>query len=150
MRNTAQRRLTRELEDLNQNRHNIFQVDLRREDLMLWHVTFNGASDSLYSGETFTLQFKFDSGYPIESPEVTFINVPPVHEHIYSNGYICLSILYSGWTASMRVESVVLSIISMLSSATEKKKPPNDEGFAESVRNRSPKSLNWIFDDDKA
>ena len=31
---------------------------------------------------------------PIESPEVIFIGHIPVHEHIYSNGFICLSILY--------------------------------------------------------
>ena len=33
---------------------------------------------------------------PIESPEVIFIGSPPEHEHIYSNGFICLSILYDG------------------------------------------------------
>jgi ubiquitin-protein ligase len=33
---------------------------------------------------------------PIESPEVLFIGHVPVHEHIYSNGFICLSILYDG------------------------------------------------------
>jgi ubiquitin-conjugating enzyme E2 W len=33
---------------------------------------------------------------PIESPEVIFIGHIPVHEHIYSNGFICLSILYDG------------------------------------------------------
>ena len=33
---------------------------------------------------------------PIESPEVIFVGPIPCHEHIYSNGFICLSILYDG------------------------------------------------------
>ena len=33
---------------------------------------------------------------PIESPEVIFVGPVPTHEHIYSNGFICLSILYDG------------------------------------------------------
>jgi ubiquitin-conjugating enzyme E2 W len=33
---------------------------------------------------------------PIDSPEVIFVGNIPIHEHIYSNGYICLSILYDG------------------------------------------------------
>lgn len=33
---------------------------------------------------------------PIESPEVIFYGNSPDHEHIYSNGFICMSILYDG------------------------------------------------------
>ena len=33
---------------------------------------------------------------PIEAPEVIFVGPVPTHEHIYSNGFICLSILYDG------------------------------------------------------
>jgi ubiquitin-protein ligase len=42
------------------------------------------------------LRFRFPSEYPIESPEVVFIDGSPDHEHIYSNGFICMSILYDG------------------------------------------------------
>ena len=150
MKNTATRRLTRELEDLRGSSNRMFDVEIKRDDLTRWEVSFNGAEQSLYAGERFTLQFTFDRNYPIEAPEVVFIGRPPIHEHVYCNGYICLSILYSGWTASMRVESVVLSIISMLSSAVEKKRPANDEGFEDYARGRSPKTINWVFDDDKA
>ena len=41
-----------------------------------FRVRFQGASDSLYRGEYFVLQFRVFGGYPMESPEVTFVPGP--------------------------------------------------------------------------
>ncbi|CAB1350023.1 unnamed protein product, partial [Coregonus sp. 'balchen'] len=61
------------------------------------------------------------SRYPFDSPQVMFTgeNIP-VHPHVYSNGHICLSILTEDWSPALSVQSVCLSIISMLSSCKEK------------------------------
>ena len=72
---------------------------------------FQGATGSIYAGEKFTLQFKFSSEYPIEAPEVIFVGKPPDHEHIYPNGFICMSILYDEWSAALTVSSVWISIL---------------------------------------
>ncbi len=119
-------RLKKEAEDIQNNFKGVLELNILDDSWMKWHIKFTGAEGSVYAGETYTLQFKFNSEYPIDSPEVIFVGTPPKHEHIYSNGFICLSILYSDWSPALKTSSVCMSIISMMSSATEKKSPAND------------------------
>ena len=43
----------------------------------IWHVTFTMGENTVYAGETYTLQFKFVGNYPFEAPEVIFVGTPP-------------------------------------------------------------------------
>eukprot|EP00347_Sterkiella_histriomuscorum_P010385 403376505 len=142
-------RLKKEAEDINKNFGGVLELDVKDDSWMLWHVRFQGAEGSVYQGETFTLQFRFNSEYPIDSPEVIFVGVPPEHQHVYSNGFICLSTLYSDWTPALKVSAVTMSILSMLSSAERKQKPANDASSVMWMKGKSPKTVNWEFEDDK-
>ncbi|XP_053212007.1 ubiquitin-conjugating enzyme E2 W-like isoform X2 [Panonychus citri] len=117
--------------------------------LTQWTVDMEGASGTLYEGEKFQLQFKFSSKYPFDSPEVTFIgsNIP-IHPHVYSNGHICLSILTEDWSPALSVQSVCLSIVSMLSSCTEKKRPPDNSLYVKTC-SKNPKKTKWWYHDEK-
>ena len=149
-------RLNKELADL--KTFKAFTVKVDDNNPRIWYVSFKGAENTLYANEDFTLQFKFSNEYvsinyiikyiqPIDSPEVIFVGHIPIHEHIYSNGFICLSILYNEWSPALRVSSVCLSILSMLSSAKVKKKPHGDAEF--SARHYTgPKQIRWFFDDE--
>ncbi|XP_039188007.1 ubiquitin-conjugating enzyme E2 W isoform X1 [Crotalus tigris] len=113
-----------------------------------WIIDMEGASGTLYEGEKFQLLFKFSSRYPFDSPQVVFTgeNIP-VHPHVYSNGHICLSILTEDWSPALSVQSVCLSIISMLSSCKEKRRPP-DNSFYVRTCNKNPKKTKWWYHDD--
>ncbi len=76
--------------------------------------------------ETYRMRFSFSPSYPIEAPEVVFVVLAaperkiPIHPHIYSNGIICLDLLDSqGWSPVHNVESVCISIQSMLAGNTK-------------------------------
>lgn len=124
-------------------------IDDVLKDLTEWNVELDGAPGSLYHGEQFRLQFKFTARYPFDSPQVMFTgdNIP-VHPHVYSNGHICLSILTDDWSPALSVTSVCLSIVSMLSSCTEKKRPPDNAIYVKTC-SKNPKKTRWFYHDDQ-
>jgi len=118
------------------------------ENLAVWQVNMEGPPSTLYQGEKFLLQFKFGEKYPFDSPEVTFIGESiPVHHHVYSNGHICLSILTDDWSPALSVQSVCLSVLSMLASAKEKSRPPDDVFYTKTC-SKNPKKTRWWYHDD--
>ena len=95
------KRLNKEAQNIITNCSNILELNIVDEVKNIWHIKFQGAAGTLYAGENFTLHFRFDDRYPFEPPEVMFIGQPPIHEHIYANGYICLSTLSKDWTPAL-------------------------------------------------
>lgn len=59
-------------------------------------------------------------------------------------------IIKAEWSPALTVNSIVLSVLSMLSSATKKIKPHNDAEFVKRAAGRGPKAFIWSYDDDKA
>ncbi|KAI8999617.1 ubiquitin-conjugating enzyme/RWD-like protein [Gaertneriomyces semiglobifer] len=142
------KRLTKELRDLRTNPPANIHVETADDNLKIWRVTIKGAEGTLYEGEVFTLQFTFTPAYPLDSPEVIFIDHIPVHPHVYSNGHICLSILYDQWSPALTIQSVCLSILSMLSSCTKKERPPDNNMYVMTAK-KSPKQTTWAFHDEE-
>ncbi len=88
-----------------ENESHIFTLRDHPTDPMIWFVDFVGPEKTLYEGEHFTWANQTPVQIltalrcikkPMESPEVIFVGHIPKFKHIYSNGYICLSVLYDG------------------------------------------------------
>ncbi|OQV04054.1 hypothetical protein CLAIMM_09003 [Cladophialophora immunda] len=137
---------------------------VKADDFREWLVDIRVLdANPLYMNQVFRLSFLFSESYPIEAPEVVFIKVPPaatdpaipqqqaqsqnpfagrpipIHPHIYSNGIICLDLLGSaGWSPVQSVESVCMSLQSMLTGNTKNERPQGDEQFCQSMGVRGP------------
>eukprot|EP01064_Diplonema_japonicum_P038189 TRINITY_DN9164_c0_g1_i1.p1 TRINITY_DN9164_c0_g1~~TRINITY_DN9164_c0_g1_i1.p1 ORF type:complete len:172 (+),score=30.48 TRINITY_DN9164_c0_g1_i1:47-517(+) len=154
---TYERRLQRELDKFRENPPpGLYICDGDVPNLTEWRITLNYKdTSSLYDGQTFKLRFRFSEKYPMDSPEVIFLDPIPLHEHIYSNGHICMDILYdAAWSPAMTVSTIAQSIYSMLAGASEEsyKKPSDDEMYCARCREtgQGPKQTKWDFHDTKA
>ena len=83
------------------------------ENLLLWTATMTGPSDTPYANLTFKLSFEFTSSYPYAPPTVLF-KTPIYHPNVDFSGRICLDILKDKWSAVYNVQSVLLSLQSLL------------------------------------
>ncbi|MCJ1424412.1 hypothetical protein MMC29_002300 [Sticta canariensis] len=105
-------------------------VELSADNVFDWNIALIVINpDSLYYGGYFEAKMKFPKNYPYAPPEFQFRR-PLYHPNIYKDGKLCISILHapgedemSGetaaerWSPAQRVESVLLSIISLLDDA---------------------------------
>lgn len=105
-------------------------IELNNEDIFRWNVALIVLNpDSLYYNGYFKAVMEFPKNYPYSPPKFRF-NRSLWHPNIYSNGDLCISILHtpgedeqSGelaaerWSPAQRVESVLVSILSLLDDA---------------------------------
>ncbi|CAF9914115.1 MAG: hypothetical protein ALECFALPRED_009331 [Alectoria fallacina] len=105
-------------------------VELNSDDIFNWNVALIVINpDSLYYGGYFKAKMNFPHNYPYTPPSFQF-NRALFHPNIYADGKLCISILHapgddemSGesagerWSPAQRVESILLSIISLLDDA---------------------------------
>ena len=108
-----------------------------------WVVKLTGAKGTVYEGEIYRLRIRFHPDYPGQPPEITFMRPAPVHEHIYSDGKICLNILYNDWNPKLDVKAVALSLLSMLSSAKKKGRPPDNNSTVVMSRGQKTRNMQW-------
>ncbi|CAF1148109.1 unnamed protein product [Didymodactylos carnosus] len=110
----AQRRLMRDLRDLNLNKvEGICASPVDAHNIYLWNAIITGPPDSIFEDGTFQLTMKFNENYPNQPPEIRFVT-KMLHPNIYTDGSLCLDILQNRWSASLDVSSVLISIRSLL------------------------------------
>jgi ubiquitin-conjugating enzyme E2 G1 len=128
--------LSKQLRELTKRPVDGFSAGLVDDDnLFEWQVTVMGPPDTLYEGGFFHTRLTFPKDYPQKPPTCRFTS-EMWHPNVFSDGRVCISILHSPgddpmgyetaaerWSPVQSVETIMLSIISMLSS-------PNDESPA--------------------
>lgn len=124
---------------------------MKADDFQNWFLTIEVLGTSLYAGEKFMLEFRFDSRYPIAAPAVTFVAneeyQAPLHPHVYSNGHICADILGDSWSPVLSVSAVCVSLQSMLASCRKKERPEGNDRYVRSAPS-DPRKSRFVYEDD--
>jgi len=123
---TAAARLQKELKDSVKNPTEGIKIELPDEaNIFQWNVWIKGPPDTPYDGGIFKLEVNFPKDYPNTPPGVKFLS-EMWHPNVYNDGRVCISILHTPdptnpqessdecWRPIHTVESIVMSIISML------------------------------------
>lgn len=139
-------RIQKELRDILKNPSENISVSVG-DNIRVWIITITGAKGTVYAGEKYKLKVTFPSEYPTKPPSCYFLQPTPRHEHCYTNGDICLSLLGADWRPTMTASSLALAILSMLSSAKEKKLPLDNAQNAD--RPAGQVQDNWLYHDEK-
>jgi ubiquitin-conjugating enzyme E2 G1 len=139
--------LRRQLMDLKKHPVDAFSVGLVDESSLLeWEVIIIGPADTLYEGGIFKARLSFPPEYPLLPPKMRFIT-PMWHPNIYPDGSVCISILHAPgddqwgyedaserWLPVHTVETILISVISLLNSDQPNLESPANIDAAKQVR----------------
>ncbi|UVC49968.1 ubiquitin-conjugating enzyme E2 [Theileria orientalis] len=121
--NLSSLRIQNEIVLFNKNTPPSCKLEVFGKNNNIWIISWTGLPGTIYAGEKYKLKIILPDGYPLKPPIIYFLQPAPVHPHVYSNGDICMSSIGSEYLPSASISSFVVSIISMLSSAKEKRLP---------------------------
>jgi ubiquitin-protein ligase len=133
-------RIKKEMMAFRSAQHALMRFEsLVHDRLDRWFVILRGPPDSSYEGGSFRVLVRFPDNYPMDPPSVQFIG-EFFHPNVYRDGKVCLSTLQmsvpkdvrsevdvarargaSNWTPALDVESVFISVVSLLADPN-----PND------------------------
>ncbi|KAK0213496.1 ubiquitin-conjugating enzyme [Armillaria fumosa] len=162
--------LRRQLNELTKHPVEGFSAGLVDDDNMFeWEIMVIGPADTIYEGGFFKARLTFPPEYPLLPPKMRFVT-PMWHPNIYPDGGVCISILHNPgedqygyedagerWMPVHTVETILVSVISLLSSDTPNLDSPanvdaakevrtNPEGYKKKVRRLVRRSAEEAFD----
>lgn len=139
--------LRRQLQELTKKPVEGFSAGLVDEsNLYEWEILIIGPTDTLYEGGFFKARLSFPPEYPLLPPKMRFIT-PMWHPNIYADGVVCISILHAPgedqygyedagerWLPVHTVETILVSVISLLSSDKPNLDSPANVDAAKEIR----------------
>jgi len=139
--------LRRQLLELTKRPVEGFSAGLVDEDNILeWEVIIMGPPDTLYEGGILKTRLTFPQEFPLMPPKLKFMT-QMWHPNIYADGTLCISILHDPgedqygyedagerWLPVHTVESILVSVISLLSSDKPNLDSPANVDAAKEVR----------------
>lgn len=143
--------LRRQLQELTKHPVEGFSAGLVDDNNLLeWEVLIIGPENTLYEGGFLKARLSFPPEYPLLPPKMRFVT-PMWHPSVYPDGAVCISILHAPgedqwgyedaserWLPVHTVETILISVISLLSADTPNTESPANIDAAKQVRTDLP------------
>jgi len=139
--------LNRQLLEFRNNPVEGFSAGVHDDNLYEWNVVLIGPANTLYEGGIFSARLSFPEDYPSMPPKMRF-ETKMWHPNIYADGTVCISILHAPgddlygyedagerWLPVHSVESILISVLSLLASDKPNTDSPANVEAALEVRN---------------
>lgn len=119
------KRLYSELKDIRKEPNNLYSVGPCENNFYKWEIILFGPPNTIFENAIIEAYIEFSNDYPNKAPEFRFTS-PMFHPNVYPDGKVCISILHEGvdetnyeklserWNPSQSVNSIIISIISMI------------------------------------
>jgi ubiquitin-conjugating enzyme E2 D/E len=98
----------------------IHSVEINQDIYGYHYVWLHGPKDTPFEGGVFKICFSLPQDYPYKPPKMTF-QTRVYHPNISRDGGICIDILKDQWSAALRLNTLILSLSSLLANPN-----PND------------------------
>ncbi|KAI0071816.1 ubiquitin-conjugating enzyme [Panus rudis PR-1116 ss-1] len=105
----AQRRIQKELADLNRKPLEDVTVDPDEDNIMHWKCSIKASPESPYKGGIFHFNLDLPENFPFKPPSVTF-TTKIYHPGINDEGHICVPVLRDQWKPTVTLSSVLAVI----------------------------------------
>jgi ubiquitin-conjugating enzyme E2 W len=139
-------RIQRELKEFISSPPPGLSVKISGKNVRLWIITLKMPQNTIYAGEVYKLRVQFPPQYPTVPPSAYFLPPTPRHEHVYTNGDICLSLLGKDWRPIMTAQSLAQAIMSILCGAQRKSLPMDNSRHAGNKPGQ--RQDDWVYHDD--
>ncbi|PVG00217.1 UBC-like protein [Serendipita vermifera] len=103
---TCQRRITKELAELNRNPVEGVTITVDESDMHIWNIVMAGPANSPYKGGSFKVKVVFPETYPFKAPALTFLT-KVYHPGINEEGQICVQVLGAEWKPTVTMSNVL-------------------------------------------
>eukprot|EP00922_Rhytidocystis_sp_ex-Travisia-forbesii_P025126 GHVS01036903.1.p1 GENE.GHVS01036903.1~~GHVS01036903.1.p1 ORF type:complete len:201 (+),score=13.09 GHVS01036903.1:646-1248(+) len=131
-----QKRLQKELEDIQSEPSKEVDAHMSADNLYKWQGYIKGPEGSPYDGGYFVLDVSIPNDYPYAPPVIKFVT-KIWHPNISSQtGAICLDILKKEWSPALTIRTALLSIQALLSDPFPD--DPQDAEVAAMYKNNRP------------
>jgi ubiquitin-conjugating enzyme E2 D/E len=124
---SAVQRIRKELDKYIRSPSQLWTLNLYDNDILTWYVIIRNIPSKKHYDKEYNIRIDFTSDYPFKPPRFVFLS--DIKSRFVHNNTICIDILQDNWSPVLTIDSIIVSICSLLSDENESTKylPNNDD-----------------------